>query len=85
MLEGSQSVDASSCDAIKPASGFEPDTSLTLVRKPNDEPSTDSSTDCKAYADVIKFTVDTNISDISQQVQAGDTDRRLDVVPPHIV
>ncbi len=42
MIEGSDSSDATSCDTLKPLSGFDPDTVLTLVRNPDYDPATDT-------------------------------------------
>ena len=42
MIEGSDAQDATSCDTLQPLSGFDPDTSLTLVRNPDYDPATDT-------------------------------------------
>jgi peptide/nickel transport system substrate-binding protein len=42
MIEGADKVDASSCARVKPMSGFDGQTFLTLVRNPSYDPSTDS-------------------------------------------
>ena len=42
MIEGSDDLDISSCDAMKPISGYDGKTFLHLVRNPNYRASTDS-------------------------------------------
>ena len=41
MIQGSDKLDISSCDAMKPISGFDPSKSITLVRNPNYDQATD--------------------------------------------
>ena len=42
MIEGSDQLDITSCDTMKPISGFNPEKFLHLVRNPNYDPATDS-------------------------------------------
>jgi peptide/nickel transport system substrate-binding protein len=82
MIQGAQSVDVSSCAAIKPMSGFDSSTGITLVRNPNyvrvagDPPN---------YIDQFKLTVDPNISDIFDKVERGEIDATIADTPPPIV
>ncbi len=85
MIQGSDQVDASSCDAIQPASGFDPTSALTLVRNPNYDPSTDTQTDRMAYPDAIQWEVDTNTTDIFDKIQAGELDLSWYDQPPKAV
>ena len=73
MIQGADKLDISSCDAMKPISGFDPSKSITLVRNPNYDQATD---DTRAnYVDGITMTIDTNIDDIFSQIQAGSSTR----------
>jgi len=80
MLQGSEDLDISSCETMKPISGFDPSKSLTLVRNPNYDQATD---DTRAnYVDGIVVSVNTNIDDIFSQVQAGTLDSSISDQPP---
>jgi peptide/nickel transport system substrate-binding protein len=80
MIQGSEDLDISSCDSMKPISGFDPSRSLTLVRNPNYDQATD---DTRAnYVDGIVVSVNTNIDDIFSQIQAGTLDSSISDQPP---
>jgi peptide/nickel transport system substrate-binding protein len=80
MIQGSDQLDISSCDTMKPISGFDPSKSITLVRNPNYDQATD---DTRAnYVDGITMTIDTNVDDIFSQVQAGSLDSSVSDQPP---
>jgi peptide/nickel transport system substrate-binding protein len=80
MIQGADKLDISSCDAMKPISGFDPSKSLTLVRNPNYDQATD---DTRAnYVDAITVSIDTNVDDIFSRVQAGDLDSSIADQPP---
>jgi peptide/nickel transport system substrate-binding protein len=85
MIQGSQDVDVSSCDTIKPMSGFDPARFLTLVRNPSYDASTDTESGRKAYVDGIEITIDTSIADIFEKVQAGSLDASWYDLPPATV
>ena len=72
MIEGADRVDASSCATLKPMSGFDALTSLTLVRNPDYDPKTDSPAARQSFPDEFRFTVNANTADIVDQVAAGD-------------
>jgi peptide/nickel transport system substrate-binding protein len=74
MIDGADKVDTSSCKALKPMSGYDGQTTLTLVRNPSYAPSTDSKIDREALPDEFVFTVDANADDISARIQAGELD-----------
>ena len=42
MIEGSDQLDISSCKTMKPISGFNPNTTLILVRNPDYDQATDT-------------------------------------------
>ena len=52
MISGSEGLDTSSCDAMRPLSGFDLRSHLSLVRNPNHDPTTDVSRD--SYLDRLK-------------------------------
>ena len=80
MIQGADKLDISSCDAMKPISGFDPSKSITLVRNPNYDQATD---DTRAnYVDGITMTINTNVDDIFSQVQAGSLDSSVTDQPP---
>lgn len=85
MIAGSQAVDTSSCSSIKPMSGFDPVRSLTLVRNPNYDPSTDTESGRKAYVNAVEITIDTSIADIFEKVQTGALDASWYDLPPATV
>ncbi len=85
MIQGSAQVNIASCGAIKPVSGFDPSSKLILVRNPNYEPSTDSTAARTALPDGFAFTVNSNQTDIFNQIRAGLADDSLDQPPGSVV
>jgi peptide/nickel transport system substrate-binding protein len=80
MIQGTDKLDISSCDTMKPISGFDPSRSITLVRNPNYDQATD---DTRAnYVDAIVVSVNTNVDDIFSQIQAGNLDTSVADQPP---
>ena len=82
MIQGAQSVDVSSCAAIKPMSGFDSSTGITLVRNPN---YVHVAGDPPDFIDQFQLTVDPNISDIFDKVQRGEIDATIADTPTPIV
>jgi peptide/nickel transport system substrate-binding protein len=84
MIEGADKVDASSCARVKPMSGYDGQTFLTLVRNPSYDPGTDSSAARENFPDRFQFTVDSNINDIVQKLEAGTIDDEVGAtgIPP---
>jgi peptide/nickel transport system substrate-binding protein len=80
MLQGSDKLDISSCDAMKPISGFDPSKQITLVRNPNYDQATDNLR--SNYADAITMQIDTNVDDIFSRVEAGSLDASVSDQPP---
>jgi peptide/nickel transport system substrate-binding protein len=74
MVEGSDRVDASSCDALRPESGFDPTHRLTLIRNPNYDLTTDSRSDRSSYLDAVDIRIQSNSDTIIQDVAAGRID-----------
>jgi peptide/nickel transport system substrate-binding protein len=82
MIEGADKVDASSCSKLKQMSGFDGQTSLTLVRNPSYDPSTDSKAERQNLPDEFRFTVDSSVNDIIQKVEAGELDDEVSFSMP---
>jgi peptide/nickel transport system substrate-binding protein len=83
MIQGSSQVNISSCSAIKPMTGFDPTTHLTLVRNPNYVQSTDNTR--ANYVNGVEITVDPNVADIFARVQKGQLDGSMIDPPPATV
>ncbi|MEP7022552.1 MAG: ABC transporter substrate-binding protein, partial [Actinomycetota bacterium] len=83
MFAGSAAVDASSCSALKPMSGFDPTKNITLVRNPNYAQSTDTTR--ANYLDGVQIGVDPNVADIFARVQKGQLDGSMIDPPPATV
>ena len=64
MIQGIDKVDISVCSKIKPASGYDGQTKLILVRNPNYDPKTDTKAARENLPDEFDFLVDANADDI---------------------
>ncbi|MGZ5300130.1 MAG: ABC transporter substrate-binding protein, partial [Actinomycetota bacterium] len=67
MYEGSDQLDASSCDALTasgPISGFDPEDHAYFVRNPDYDPATDSPEVRANHVDEIRIDLNTNVADI---------------------
>jgi peptide/nickel transport system substrate-binding protein len=71
MLEGSDNLDMSSCQAMRPLPGFNPNQQLIMVRNPNYDPATDDPEARSNYVDRWELTLNTNAQDIFDRVRAG--------------
>jgi peptide/nickel transport system substrate-binding protein len=85
MIEGSDQLDPTSCDTIKPISGFNPDQSLTLVRNPDYDPATDSPDARENFIDRFEFTINSNNDDIYNKVKAGEIEDEVATETPKII
>jgi len=85
MIMGEDQLDDSSCSAMKPFSGFNPDKGMTIVRNPNFKPTSEASDQRGNYLDGVQIKIDTNVDDIFQQVQAGTLDGSYQDTPPSTV
>jgi len=83
MINGIDKVDVSSCSNIKPASGFDGQTILDLVRNPNYDQSTDPYR--KNYADEFRFIVNASNTDIYNKIEAGELDMAVSSIPPQVL
>ncbi len=72
MVLGSDQMDVSSCDTIKPNPGWDPDKFMYYVRNPNYDQATDDNR--LNYIDGFALTINTNPDDLYNRVINGDTD-----------
>jgi peptide/nickel transport system substrate-binding protein len=85
MIAGSDKVDISSCGAMKPASGYDGTTNLTLVRNPNYSPATDSKSARENLPDSFVFTVNSNADDIYNKIASGDLEDAVASPTPKVI
>jgi peptide/nickel transport system substrate-binding protein len=85
MLEGSDKVDASSCSTIKPASGFDGQTKLHMVRNPDYKASSDSKKARSNFVDRFEINVNANVDDIFNKLKAGDLEGAIATEPSKII
>ena len=84
MIEGSEDLNISSCGAMKPISGYDGNTKLTLVRNPNYRANTDSRKSRESNPDSFEFTVNTNVDDIYNKIGAGELDDAWATASPKV-
>ena len=81
MFEGSEDMDFSvPADKQEPVSGYKPGRSITLVRNPSWDKSTDEFRD--AYLERIEISIGGTEEDIANKIDAGEVDINIDGVPP---
>lgn len=85
MLEGSDQLDISSCDAMEPISGFDPNRQFVLVRNPNYDAATDDPEVRSNLPDRIEITINTNVDDIFARIEAGEVETAPEPVPPELL
>jgi peptide/nickel transport system substrate-binding protein len=85
MLEGSDQLDATSCDTLKPISGYDPNASMALVRNPSYDPATDDTEARESLPDRFEFTINTNRSDIYAKIRAGELEAEIASMPPKVL
>jgi peptide/nickel transport system substrate-binding protein len=91
MIKGIDSVDISSCSKLvgakgkplQPAAGYQPTSSLDLVRNPNYSQGTDSTR--KNYVDEVRFLVDASDVDIYNKIEAGQLDMATSSIPNDVL
>jgi peptide/nickel transport system substrate-binding protein len=83
MFEGSDGMDASSCNTLKPVSGFDPNRSMRFVRNPSYDPSTDGTR--PAYVDGFDYSINTNPQDIYNKIEAGELEGEVEAPPPDVL
>jgi peptide/nickel transport system substrate-binding protein len=82
MIDGEDALDTSSCKAMEPLSGFDPDKFMVFVRNPNYDAATDSPDVRSANLDGVVISIDTNTDDIFNKIQSGDLDGSWASLPP---
>jgi peptide/nickel transport system substrate-binding protein len=83
MIEGAGTVDDLSCAAVKPMSGFDGQTSMTLVRNPDYDAATDSPKAREALPDEFRFTIDSSVVDLYDRIAANQLDDEMaSQIPP---
>lgn len=85
MIEGSDELDASSCNSLKPISGFDPNKVLSFVRNPDYEESTDDPEVRESLPDEFTITINTNVDDIFNKIKAGEAEGSIDTPTPEVV
>jgi peptide/nickel transport system substrate-binding protein len=85
MLGGSDKVDVSSCGALKPASGYDGTTTMTLVRNPSYTAASDSKAARENLPDSFVFTVNSNADDIFNKVKSGELDDEMSSPTPKVL
>ncbi len=85
MIEGSDKLDISSCQAMKPLSGFHPNKHLIMVRNPNYDEATDTPEARENFPDRFEITLNTNAKDIFNRIEGGQAEGELAGVPPEVI
>jgi peptide/nickel transport system substrate-binding protein len=85
MLEGSDQLDASSCQTLKPLSGMDPTRRIAFVRNPDYDPATDTEGLREANIDGLEYTVNTNPQDIFNKIEAGELEGEVEAPPPDVL
>jgi len=85
MIQGSDKVNIASCSTIQPMAGFDPSSKLIMVRNPNYNPSTDSTSMRTALPNEFAFTINSNQADIFNRIKAGQADDSLNAPPASAV
>jgi peptide/nickel transport system substrate-binding protein len=87
MIEGTNTLNISSCAAMKPISGFDPGANgfLKLRRNPNYVASTDTKESRENFINGIDLTLNSNTNDIFERIAAGTADGESAQPPPPII
>ena len=85
MLEGSDQLDASSCDTLKPLSGMDPTRRISFVRNPDYDPATDTEGLRENNIDGLEYTVNTNPKDIFNKIEAGELEGEVEAPPAEVL
>ncbi|HWB56207.1 MAG TPA: ABC transporter substrate-binding protein [Gaiellaceae bacterium] len=75
MIEGSDKLDVSSCKAMKPISGFDPETQLVFVRNPDYDQATDDVR--KNLPDRFEFKINSNSQDCFDKTIANQIEDNI--------
>ncbi len=83
MIKGSDKADASSCQTLKPFSGFDPTRDLSFVRNPDYDQATDDTRENNV--DGFDYSLNTNIKDIFNKIEAGELDGEIEAEPAEVL
>jgi peptide/nickel transport system substrate-binding protein len=85
MIEGADAQDATSCDTLQPLPGFDPDTSLVVVRNPDYDPATDTTEARENLPDSFEWRINSNVDDIYNKIAAGEIEDAVASEPPEVL
>jgi peptide/nickel transport system substrate-binding protein len=85
MFEGSDELDASSCNTLEVPSGMSPEKFMYYDRNPNYDPDTDSPEVRENNPDRFEITINTNTDDIFAKIEAGELEGTTENAPSEIV
>ena len=85
MIEGSDDMKTSSCGAIEPLSGFNPNKEMILVRNPDYDPDTDSPAARESLPDGFEFVLNSNVKDIYDKVAGGELEDEIAKPPAQVL
>jgi peptide/nickel transport system substrate-binding protein len=85
MLEGSDQLDASSCNSLKPLSGMDPTRRISFVRNPDYDEATDTEGLRENNIDGLEYTINTNPKDIFDKIEAGELEGEVEAPPPDVL
>lgn len=85
MIEGQDQTDISSCNTIKPFSGFDPNKHMILVRNPDYDPDTDDPEARESLPDEFHFLLNSNVKDIYAKVARSEYEDEVASEPPQIL
>ena len=85
MIEGSDALDITSCETMEPLSGYDPDSSMYLVRNPDYDPATDTPEARENFPDRFEFVINSNVNDIFDKIQAGELEGEIAAAPGNVL
>jgi peptide/nickel transport system substrate-binding protein len=85
MLQGSGSLNIKSCSTMKPIAGANPSSQFVLVRNPNYTAATDNPAVRQDLINGVAWTLDPNVQDIYNRIQAGSVDWTMTPPPSSVV
>ena len=85
MVEGADKLDISSCASQKPMPGFNPNTGLILVRNPGYNAASDDPAVRQNFPDKFVISVNTNLDDIFNRIQAGQLEGSFETPPSSVL
>jgi peptide/nickel transport system substrate-binding protein len=77
MIEGSDALDATSCDTLTPIAGYDPEAHLLLVRNPAYDAATDSPEMRENFPERFEFRINSNNQDCFDKTLAGQIEDNI--------